>query len=154
MRKLMTAIMIAGFALGAAEVSGQSVNGGATVTVPTVLTVTSVTDLVMDGSGFDFTGSETATSTGTVSITTRSNVSHGVDVTGTDITDGNTVLDVEVQDASGVYGTVGGAAVRALDALASGTQTNVITYQATADVTTDAPGDYTGTLTYTVVTSF
>ena len=155
MKRLMMALTVLGvLAVGATDVYAQSTNGSASVTVPTVLVVSSVTDLTMDGSGFDFSAGETATSTGTVDITTRSNVAHAVDVTGTAITDGTSNLGFSVQDAGGVYQAVSGTAVKALADLARGTRVSAINFQATADINTHDPGAYTGTITYTVVTNY
>lgn len=154
MKRLMMAMAMVALVMGTTELTAQTANGNASITVPTVLVVSSVTDLTIDGTGFDFSAGETSTSTGTVDITTRSNVAHAVDVTGTAITDGTSNLGFSVLDAAGTYQAVGATAVKALANLAMGTQTNTVSFQATADVTTDAPGAYTGTITYTVVTNY
>ena len=155
MKKTLIAVAALAFlALGATDVTAQTANGNASVTVPTVLVVSNVTNLTMDGTGFDFTTSDVGTSTGTVTIDTRSNVAHAVDVTGTAIGDGTSSLGFNVMDAAGTYQPVGATAVKALANLTRGTQSNTITFPASSDVNTNDPGSYTGTITYTVVANY
>ena len=154
MRKLTAVLMVAGLGFGAADVTAQTATGNASVTIPTVLVVSSVTNLTLAGTTFDFSAGETATSEGSVTIVTRSNVAHAVDVTGTAIANGGVALDFSVEDANATYQPVGSTAVKALANLGMGTQTNTISFQAGADVNTHAPGEYTGTITYTVLANY
>lgn len=152
--KKLTIAVLAMLAFGAANVSAQSANGSASVTIPTVLVVSNVTALNIS-SGFDFSSSNTASASGTVDITTRANILHAVDVTGTAITDGSSSLVFQVNDSGGTPQTVDvSTPVKALASLARGSQTNTITFTATADVATNDPGTYSGTITYTVVANY
>lgn len=152
--KKLTIAVLAMVALGAANASAQSANASASVTIPTVLVVSNVTALNIS-SGFDFSSSNTASASGTVDITTRSNILHAVNVTGTTITDGTSNLVFKVNDSSGTPQAVDPATpVKALANLTRGSATNTITFTATADVATNDPGTYSGTITYTVVANY
>jgi hypothetical protein len=156
MRKVLTGLLVAAvFGLGAADLAAQgspSLQGNASVTVPQVLVVVSVTDLSITLANSDFYSGDSGSATGQVSITTRANVAHDVEVTATDITDGSTNVTLEVQDSGDTFQTAGATAVTVLSGLSRGTQAgNAIDFRATADVTTNDPGAYSGTITYTVV---
>lgn len=155
--KKLTMAVLAMLALGATDVAAQT-NGSASVTIPTVLVVSNVTDLNIAETDFnmaDFASSNTAQATGSVTIDTRSNITHAVDVSGADLLLGTDALALEVQASDGTWATLSGTAVKTLDNLVRGPQTgNIINFRATADVTQHAPGTYTGTITYTVVANY
>ncbi len=154
MRKLtavmaMTALMTLA---GATDGVAQTATGAANVTIPTVLVISSVGDLTIAG-GFDFSTTDASSVTGAVSIVTRSNIVHAVNVSSTAITDGTDNLVFEVESSAGTFEPAAGP-VKALANLARGAQTNNINFQATANVATNAPGTYTGTITYTVLATY
>lgn len=153
--KKLTMMVLTVLALGATSLTAQSANGAASVTIPTVLVVTSVTDLTIAETAFDFTAANTSQATGSVTIDTRSNVVHAVDVTGSDLTNGGANLGVEVQASDASWSALSATAVKALDNLASGEQVGqAINFRTTADVAQHTPGEYTGTITYTVVANY
>lgn len=154
MRKLTAGLMMAAvLGFGAVDASAQaSVPGQASVTIPTVLVISGVTDLTIVEGDFDFTAGNTSLATGSVTIDTRSNVIHAVEVTGAALTNGTDNLALEVQAADASWSALSATAVRALAPLARGSQTgSTINFQTTADVAQHTPGEYTGTITYTVV---
>lgn len=155
MKKLTVAMaVVAATALGTAELSAQvSDQGQASVTIPQVLVVTGVGDLAIGAGEFDFSAADSDAGTGTVSVGTRSNIQHAIEVTGTDLTlAGSSALTLDVLDgSSNVVGSVGTTPVQAAAGLARGSRSTVITFQATASVLDHGPGEYTGTITYTVV---
>ena len=154
MKKLMIAAL-AMLAFGAMDVTAQT-NGAATVNIPTVLVVTNVSDLTIAETAFDFSGSNTSQASGSVTIDTRSNVLHAVDVSlNSPVANAGDVLTLKVLGADATWSDVTATAVKALDNLARGTQTgNTISFQTTADVSQHAPGTYSGTITYTVVANY
>lgn len=157
MRKLAITAVLAMLAFGATDAVAQSANGQATVNIPTVLVITNVTDLTIAETAFDFSAADTAQAGGTVTIDTRSNILHAVDVTlNTAVANGSDVLDLEVLHPDGVtWNPVGGTAVKALDNLSRGSQTgNVINFRTAANVMDHAPGAYSGMVTYTVVANY
>lgn len=150
MKKLTITVlaMLAFGALGATKASAQ-VTGQATVTIPSVLEITGVTDLTI--AGFDFSGGNSSTATGQTTVDTRGNVPHAVNVAlGSDLTNGagdTFVLDVVTTSGLSPLGT--GALEVAT--LLRGVHATAVQFEATADLGTDAPGTYTGQITYTVV---
>jgi hypothetical protein len=153
--KKLTMAVLAMLALGATSVAAQSANGAASVTIPTVLVITNVTDLTIAEGAFDFSAGNTSQASGAVTIDTRSNVLHAVDVTGSDLTNGGDNLALEVQGSDASWSTLSATAVKAVANLNPGTQAgNAINFRTTADVSLHAPGEYTGTITYTVVANY
>lgn len=153
MRKLTGTMLALLVAVGAGELSAQggpSADGSATVTIPEVLRI-SVGDLVIPETAFDFESGSQSEGEGQVTVTTRSNVEHGVDVTGGDLTMDAYSLPLEVREAGGDFEPVSASAVRALANLARGSQSNSVDFRVTADLEQHAPGTYEGTITYTVV---
>lgn len=150
MKKLTTAVL-AMLALGAADLSAQSANGNASVTIPQVLVITSVGDLTVASTAFDFSAANTSQATGAVSVGTRSNIAHAIEVTGSDLTLGADNLALEVQASDASWSTVSATAVRAVAGLARGNQSGSVNFRTTADISLHSPGEYTGTITYTVV---
>lgn len=145
----MTALMTVA---GATDGVAQTATGNASVTIPTVLVISSVGDLTI-ASGFDFSTANESAATGTVSIVTRSNIAHAVDVTSTTVSLGTDNLVFEVQNSDLAYMDATGT-VKALANLPRGEQTNDVSFRATANVATHAPGEYTGTITYTVLATY
>lgn len=153
MRKLTAGLMMAAvLGFGAVDASAQTVNGAASVTIPTVLVISGVTDLTIAEAAFDFTAANTSLATGSVTVDTRANVSHAVEVTGAALANGTDNLTLEVQAADLTWSALSGTAVRSLAGLARGEHAaSAINFRTTADVSLHAPGEYTGTITYTVV---
>lgn len=149
MRKL-TMALVAVFALGAvSEAAAQTETGTATVTIPEVLQIRSVGDLVIGEGDFNFAESDASTASGTVEVQTRANVQHSVNVSGGSLAQGGTSLDLQV--LSGADWVAMDTEVTVLSALPAGSQAGTVTFQTTANVATHAPGAYTGTITYTVI---
>lgn len=156
MRNLTAAMAMTGLMMvaGATDGAAQTKAGQVSVTVPTVLVISSVDDLVITG-GFDFTTLNESAVTGAVSIVTRSNIEHAVDVTTGTVTLGTDDLVFKVAEAgTGTYLDASTTPVKALANLARGERTNDISFQATANVASNAPGDYAGTITYTVLATY
>ena len=153
----ITMAALAMLALGATSVAAQT-NGSANVTIPTVLVVSSVSDLTIADTDFDmtaFTSGNTSQAQGQVTLSTRSNVVHAVDVTGSDLTLGGVVLPLQVLDANSTWQAVGGTEAKALASLPQGVNSGLtIDFRAIMDVTLHGPGTYTGTITYTVVNNY
>jgi hypothetical protein len=147
MRKLTAGLVMAALlGLGAVNASAQTVNGAASVTIPTV------TDLTIAGTQFDFTAGATSTAAGAVTVDTRANVLHAVEVTGAALTLGGDNLTVEVQASDLSWSALSATAVKSVAGLTRGTHAGrAINFRTTADVSLHAPGEYTGTITYTVV---
>lgn len=141
------------FALGGVTeaVAQTTADGQATVTIPQVLMIRSVTDLSIVLAAGDFSDSDTAVGTGSVTVETRANVVHSVTVSGSDLMNEDDAITIEVEAAAGGFSDVNATAVTALSALGRGSQSSQVNFQATADVATHAPGTYQGTITYTVV---
>lgn len=158
MRKLtaamaITALMtVAGTTNGVAQ-GGPTATGAASVTIPEVLVISSVGDLTIAEGEFDFSETNEASATGAVNISTRSNIVHAVDVTSTAIEQGGETLKFEVMNSAGTYEPATGT-VKALAGLTRGVRSNIINFQATANVASHAPGEYTGTITYTVLATY
>ena len=159
MRKLTTALSVAAaLVLVPSALLAQTQTGDVTVTVPQVLVITSVTDLTISDTdtGWDFSNSDQSTVSGIVTIGTRANIPHDVQVTGAGLTyqsGGYSGADMvlQVETGTSTWADVGATAVTVLDALARGSHSSPVTFRTTADVANQGPGTYSGTITYTVV---
>lgn len=155
MRKHTVLAVMAVMAVGASELTAQTRNGAASVTIPEVLVVTAVTPLTIAEGDFNFSTTDTPVATGVVTIDTRANILHAVDVTGSDLTLDGTPLVLQVEGADGTWTAVSATPVKALGNLAMGRRTGLlINFQTEADVAVHGPGEYTGTITYTVLADY
>lgn len=146
MKKLMIAAL-AMVAFGAMDVSAQN----ASVTIPEVLMITSSGQLTIADTEFDFSAANTSAATGAVTVNTRANVAHAIEVSGSALVLGTDNLNLEVQGSDASWTALSGTAVRAVAGLTRGSQSGTVNFRTTADVALHAPGEYTGSITYTVV---
>lgn len=146
--KKMAMAVLAVFALGGVT---EAVAQNASVTIPEVLILRSVSDLVIAGTAFDFSASDQATGTGSVTVETRSNITHAVSVSGADLMKNGDALTLEVQATDNSWQTLNATPVKAIGGLVAGTRSGTVNFSATADVELHAPGEYIGTITYTVI---
>jgi hypothetical protein len=153
MRKVTGAVLALLIGAGASGLTAQSANGSASVTIPEVLRI-SVGALEIPASAFDFEESTQAEATGEVSVETRANIEHAVDVTGSDLTMGEYELPLLVQATDSEYYALSGSAIKALGDLGRGTQNSMVSFKVLADLAVHAPGTYAGTITYTVVANY
>lgn len=151
--KKLTMAVFAMLALGATEVAAQT-TGQATVNIPQVLEISAVTELNIAEGAFDFSTANSSTASGTVTVDTRGNVPHAVNVAllSGDLADANSnTLGLSVQTTTNGVQPLGATALEVLDYTTRGVQSGTVQFEATAALDTEAPGAYSGQITYTVV---
>lgn len=164
MKKLMIAAL-AMVAFGAANVSAQTASASASVTVPTVLSITVTNQNIAfpSATATDFTNGYVGTATSS-SIDTKGNVVHDVTIQADAATFTYTGAETDPNKGASdlLWSSNGGTSWTALDnaaavdvatALARGVNSGAATvdYRIALSLTNDVPGDYSLGFTYTVV---